>query len=138
MDNRTGVDMPEREDIVEVSLLDILQWVLEYGFDHSRAVQSGSSQLPRSDVTLTSPIQPGKVICVGMNYADHCQEMGQAPPTEPVTFSKFPSTVIGPHDDIPYPEVGHGNLSLIGKYVSKWMSELVNELVGWLVSGWMS
>ncbi len=46
-----------------------------------------------------------QVICIGMNYRDHCEEQGAPVPTEPVVFNKFASSIVGPFDPIPYPEV---------------------------------
>uniref|UniRef100_A0A8C4J9T8 Fumarylacetoacetase-like C-terminal domain-containing protein n=1 Tax=Dromaius novaehollandiae TaxID=8790 RepID=A0A8C4J9T8_DRONO len=43
------------------------------------------------------------VICVGLNYADHCAEQGAKLPAEPIIFSKFPSAIAGPFDDILHP-----------------------------------
>ena len=54
--------------------------------------------------TLDAPIpNPGKVICIGLNYRDHAAESGMAVPSEPVCFSKFSSAVIGPNTDIELP-----------------------------------
>ncbi len=36
---------------------------------------------------------PEKILCVGLNYADHARESGQAPPAEPVFFSKFSAAI---------------------------------------------
>lgn len=59
-----------------------------------------------SQYEMLAPItSPGKVACVGLNYRDHCQETGKPIPLEPLFFSKFPSCIIGPFDEIPYPEV---------------------------------
>ena len=55
------------------------------------------------DVTLCAPIQwPSKIICIGLNYIDHCEEAGMAVPTEPVMFSKYSTSVAGPFEDIPW------------------------------------
>lgn len=63
-------------------------------------------RIPISGVDFLSPvIKPDKVICIGMNYADHCLEQNMPPPKEPVVFSKFSSSIVGPYDDINYPEV---------------------------------
>jgi 2-keto-4-pentenoate hydratase/2-oxohepta-3-ene-1,7-dioic acid hydratase in catechol pathway len=43
---------------------------------------------------------PEKVICVGLNYLDHAKETNMAIPSEPVLFSKFSSSIIGPNDKI--------------------------------------
>ena len=40
-----------------------------------------------------------------MNYTDHCLEQNIPPPNEPVVFSKFSSSIIGPYDNLRYPEV---------------------------------
>ena len=50
--------------------------------------------------------RPGKVVCIGLNYAVHAQESGMALPDEPVVFFKAPSTVVGPNDDVLIPVGG--------------------------------
>ena len=40
-----------------------------------------------------------------MNYADHCHEQNMPPPKEPVVFSKFSSAIVGPYDNLRYPDV---------------------------------
>jgi 2-keto-4-pentenoate hydratase/2-oxohepta-3-ene-1,7-dioic acid hydratase in catechol pathway len=53
---------------------------------------------------LGSPVpRPGKVVCVGLNYADHARETGQPVPASPVLFAKFATCVIGPADDVVRP-----------------------------------
>jgi 2-keto-4-pentenoate hydratase/2-oxohepta-3-ene-1,7-dioic acid hydratase in catechol pathway len=47
--------------------------------------------------------RPGKVVCIGLNYADHAAESGAERPSEPVVFMKDPSTVVGPCDDVRVP-----------------------------------
>ncbi|KAF5892330.1 fumarylacetoacetate hydrolase domain-containing protein 2-like isoform X1, partial [Clarias magur] len=70
-----------------------------------RAVSSGECVLPHSDIQLLSPVTgPDKVVCVGMNYRDHCLEQNAPIPTEPIIFSKFPSSITGPYDDIHLPD----------------------------------
>ncbi len=39
--------------------------------------------------------RPGKIVCVGRNYAEHAKELGNAVPKEPLIFLKPPSSVIG-------------------------------------------
>ncbi len=57
---------------------------------------------------LAAPIhRPPKIVAVGLNYRDHAEESGLGIPSVPVIFSKFPSTVTGPHDDVR----AHGNLT---------------------------
>jgi len=44
--------------------------------------------------------QPNKIICVGLNYRDHVEEMGREVPSAPTYFSKFSGALIGANDDI--------------------------------------
>jgi 2-keto-4-pentenoate hydratase/2-oxohepta-3-ene-1,7-dioic acid hydratase in catechol pathway len=45
----------------------------------------------------------GKIVCVGLNYADHAAETGAETPSEPVLFLKATDTVIGPNDEVLVP-----------------------------------
>ena len=47
---------------------------------------------------------PGKVLCVGLNYARHAAESGMARPETPVLFSKFDNSIAAHRDSIPLPE----------------------------------
>lgn len=46
----------------------------------------------------------GKVLCIGLNYADHAAEAGMAPPSEPILFLKATSALSGPNDPIVLPK----------------------------------
>ncbi|MGX5817449.1 fumarylacetoacetate hydrolase family protein [Chitinophaga lutea] len=55
-------------------------------------------------VRLGSPLQrPSKIICIGLNYADHAKETGAAIPKEPIVFFKSTSSLVGPNDDLVIP-----------------------------------
>ncbi|CAM9802097.1 unnamed protein product [Bubo scandiacus] len=70
-----------------------------------RRPESGQHRVPRGTVQLLAPVgDPEKVICVGLNYRDHCLEQDLRSPQEPIIFSKFPSAIVGPFDDIIHPE----------------------------------
>jgi 2,4-didehydro-3-deoxy-L-rhamnonate hydrolase len=57
-----------------------------------------------ADERLGPPIaRPGKVIAIGLNYADHAAESGMAPPSEPVVFFKATSSICGPYDEVIIP-----------------------------------
>jgi 2-keto-4-pentenoate hydratase/2-oxohepta-3-ene-1,7-dioic acid hydratase in catechol pathway len=45
----------------------------------------------------------GKIVCIGLNYADHAAESGAEPPAEPVVFLKTPDTIVGPDDEVLVP-----------------------------------
>jgi 2-keto-4-pentenoate hydratase/2-oxohepta-3-ene-1,7-dioic acid hydratase in catechol pathway len=50
---------------------------------------------------------PGKIVCVGLNYADHAREGGRAAPERPLLFAKFGNAVIGDGEPIVRPEGTH-------------------------------
>jgi 2-keto-4-pentenoate hydratase/2-oxohepta-3-ene-1,7-dioic acid hydratase in catechol pathway len=69
-----------------------------------RLADSTAGSAPRwaaEEVQLLAPLQrPGKVICVGLNYRDHCRETGIPEPAQPVLFAKFSSAIVGPEDAV--------------------------------------
>lgn len=57
-------------------------------------------------VTLRAPIpRPGKIICVGLNYHDHCREQGIEAPPYPPLFAKFANAIASPGEAILRPRV---------------------------------
>ena len=56
------------------------------------------------EITRLAPVtRPTKIICLGLNYRDHAIESGAKIPSEPVVFSKYPTSVIGPNAPIKLP-----------------------------------
>jgi 2,4-diketo-3-deoxy-L-fuconate hydrolase len=54
---------------------------------------------------LGSPIaRPSKILCIGLNYADHAKETNATVPTEPVLFMKSTTSLVGPFDDVVIPQ----------------------------------
>ena len=49
--------------------------------------------------------RPGKIVCVGRNYAEHAKELGNEVPKEPLIFLKPPSSVIWENEPIVLPEI---------------------------------
>ncbi|GAA4039751.1 fumarylacetoacetate hydrolase family protein [Hymenobacter glaciei] len=69
-------------------------------------VQAQAGELPvlPDDERLGPPVaRPSKIVCVGLNYSDHADEMGLGYPAEPVFFLKATSALAGPNDDIIIP-----------------------------------
>src|SRR5213075_3186561 len=61
---------------------------------------------PAAAVRLLAPVHdPGKILCIGLNYRDHAIEGGKAIPTEPVVFGKFSNALIAHGDPIVLPKV---------------------------------
>lgn len=49
--------------------------------------------------------RPGKIICIGMNYADHAAEAGLEPPLQPICFGKWSTSLISHGDAIRIPSI---------------------------------
>ncbi|MFN8492425.1 MAG: fumarylacetoacetate hydrolase family protein [Caldilineaceae bacterium] len=85
---------------------------LAAGADALAAAQQAVSNAPasaivkRADVKLRAPVtNPGKIICVGLNYADHAKEAGLPLPEYPTVFSKYSNTVNDPGGNIVLPKI---------------------------------
>jgi 2-keto-4-pentenoate hydratase/2-oxohepta-3-ene-1,7-dioic acid hydratase in catechol pathway len=61
--------------------------------------------IPIGEVMLLPPVEPSKIVAVGLNYRDHAAERGSPLPDEPLLFIKPSTAVIGPHDMIMYPRM---------------------------------
>ena len=82
-------------------------------WDRVKAVIAGIDRfpvgLPLGEVTLRAPIaRPGKILALGLNYADHIEEAkaaGATIPTEQVWFCKQPTSINDPNGDVELPKV---------------------------------
>jgi 2-keto-4-pentenoate hydratase/2-oxohepta-3-ene-1,7-dioic acid hydratase in catechol pathway len=120
-DVRVGVEVPELKAVVDLNQalkkphLTMRQF-LELGNEglrKAKALAEGAkkagkftkSVIATSAVTFKAPItDPEKIICIGMNYVDHCTEQNYPIPTEPIIFSKFNSAISADGDDIIFEE----------------------------------
>ncbi len=80
------------------------------GWVHWRHKLEGISTLPadhkREDVQLLAPVErPGKILGIGLNYADHAAESRISRSNDPIWFAKTPNTVNDPYGDIEMPRV---------------------------------
>lgn len=66
----------------------------------------GTSVGPIDEITLLAPVQPSKLVAIGLNYLDHVTEdaPGFQTPENPIIFLKPPSSIIGHGAGIVYPE----------------------------------
>lgn len=72
----------------------------------NQAIESGASARWEKVMgeRVGSPIpRPGKIICIGLNYADHAAESGMPVPEEPIVFFKASNTLVGPNDYVHIP-----------------------------------
>lgn len=80
---------------------------LARGLPQLLAEPGALAKLPTRDITApdyAAPIaRPGKIVCIGLNFADHAAESGMPVPEEPVVFFKAPGTLVGPDDDVRIP-----------------------------------
>ncbi len=58
---------------------------------------AASEAVPASVLT---PFAPHAIICIGLNYMDHCRETNSPVPTRPVIFGKFANSIVGPNDTV--------------------------------------
>ena len=87
------VDLAATDNTLPGSLRGLLSAGAE-ALNGAAAVASKGASIDPRTVRLLAPIpDPQKVICVGLNYADHARESGVEPPPEPVIFNKFPTAV---------------------------------------------
>lgn len=66
-------------------------------------IEVSSLSYDLEQLKIMAPCLPAKAVCVGLNYRDHAEELGQVLPEEPVLFMKPATSVIGPGDCIVYP-----------------------------------
>lgn len=79
----------------------------ENGLEKLQKALESNPVLPEvgEDVRLGSPVaRPSKIICIGLNYVDHCHETGAPIPAEPIIFFKSTTALCGPNDDVIIPK----------------------------------
>ncbi len=105
------------------------------------SVDLGTLPAVEAGVRFGPPVKTtGHFIAIGLNYVDHAIESGLEPPNEPVVFSKAPSCIVGPDDDVVVPK-GSTKLDwevelgfVIGKralYISE--DEALSHIFGYMV-----
>jgi 2,4-diketo-3-deoxy-L-fuconate hydrolase len=77
------------------------------GIEKLQEAVKNSTSFPEvsDEVRLGSPVaRPSKIICIGLNYVDHCEETGAAIPSEPIIFFKSTTSLCGPDDNLVIPK----------------------------------
>lgn len=83
------------------ALLEIFGARLDQVFEAVRAAGDEARVGAVTEVDLAPPVtDPEKVLCIGLNYADHVAETGRALPKYPDVFTKFARSLLGPNDQI--------------------------------------
>lgn len=102
LDGSTRAARVEGDDLVLLDHVDVGALL--------RSGDAGRSDGPRiaRDGAEPAPlvVAPEKVVCVGVNYRDHIEEMGREVPAAPTYFAKYARALIGARDDIALPDPG--------------------------------
>jgi len=80
--------------VVDDRFPDLQSVIAADAFD--QAMAAAQDPVVLNDVQLAPVLpNPGKIICVGMNYLAHIKEMGRDRPTYPTLFTRFPDSLVG-------------------------------------------
>ena len=86
-------------------LADIDAEAMSSGFSALKGIDPETLPEVPAGTRFGSPVaHVGHFIAIGLNYADHAAETGAEIPKEPIVFSKAPSCVVGPNDDVIIPK----------------------------------
>lgn len=107
-----------------------LESLLQRGVDLNQYGAEAQGEVIAVDEHSYLPIltRPGKVICVGLNYADHTKESPYAQPDYPTVFPRFNSSLMAHNQPIILPKISdtldyEGELAVVlksgGRYISK-------------------
>ncbi len=98
------VDVNAADAEMPTSLRELL--ALGHGWQHRawEALGRGPIWHDAKTATVLPPIpDPRKIVCIGLNYRDHAAETGAEIPSEPILFSKYPTTLVGHEAEIKLP-----------------------------------
>lgn len=114
---RIGNPGQERPGIVQdEEIMDITSFGEDFNekffeLDGLNRLRKWIDQNPNTPTVVTgnprigTPIQrPSKIVCIGLNYADHAREANMTLPSEPVVFLKSTSALSGPNDPLLIPK----------------------------------
>jgi len=71
----------------------------DWARDHGRT----APRVPEGERLGPPIVRPSKIVCIGLNYADHARETGAKIPEEPIIFFKATTALCGPNDDLVLP-----------------------------------
>lgn len=103
---RPGVHKDGKNLDVSAFIHDYDEFFFDTGGMEKLQVILHTEELPEIDpeARIGCPVyRPSKIICIGLNYADHARETNATPPAEPVIFMKATTALNGPFDDVVIP-----------------------------------
>jgi 2-keto-4-pentenoate hydratase/2-oxohepta-3-ene-1,7-dioic acid hydratase in catechol pathway len=99
------VDVNDADPEMPSSMRELLPLGLEWQRRAWGALARGPVRHLAETATLLAPVpDPRKIICLGLNYRDHAVETGAEIPSEPIVFSKYPTSLVGHEANILLPE----------------------------------
>lgn len=110
IDSDAAVEIEQFADVGE--LLRQKDWL-----EKASVAEGQSHNLSNIQPTQWAPVVPfpSKIVCVGLNYANHIREMGRELPIYPTLFAKYPEALIGPFDPIILPAHAGENVDWEGE-----------------------
>ncbi|TQJ50584.1 fumarylacetoacetate hydrolase family protein [Phycicoccus sp. SLBN-51] len=93
----------EDDRLVDLGVDDLGRLLAQPDWKERAATAQGEVREVRGASFAPVVPQPGKIVCVGLNYRNHILEMGRDLPDHPTLFSKYADTLVGPNDDIVLP-----------------------------------
>ena len=103
-DGTTAAARLDGDELVLLPYSDVVALLGDPGWQEAAASADGE-RIALAGADLGPTVRPSKVICVGLNYRSHIEEMGRELPDHPTLFIKFPDTLTGPYDDLVVPKV---------------------------------
>ncbi|WAP59995.1 fumarylacetoacetate hydrolase family protein [Streptomyces sp. S465] len=104
LDGATRAVRLDGDTLVDLGVPDVGTLLEQDGWAERAAAAAGAAYpVAGADFAPVVP-RPSKVVCVGLNYRNHIQEMGRDLPAHPTLFAKFADCLIGAGDDIVRPE----------------------------------
>jgi 2-keto-4-pentenoate hydratase/2-oxohepta-3-ene-1,7-dioic acid hydratase in catechol pathway len=98
------VDLSTPMPSVSDNMVDLISRWTNLRADAELLVNEAVVDARLADVRLLAPIaRPGKVMAIGLNYADHIKETGQKMPPHQIWFTKAVTSINGPYDPIELP-----------------------------------
>ncbi|KXK24848.1 MAG: fumarylacetoacetate hydrolase family protein [Chloroflexi bacterium OLB15] len=96
VNGRTRIGELVGDTVYALAWQDNMRQMIRRGIVANRAYE----RFPLDAVKVEAPLIPSKIICIGLNYADHAKETGAELPKAPVIFAKFPSAIIAQGEQI--------------------------------------
>jgi acylpyruvate hydrolase len=103
IDDTTHAVRVDGDSLIDLGYPDLGDMLAHPDWREKAATASGPTYAAAGVAYATLIARPSKVVCVGLNYRNHIQEMGRDLPPFPTLFSKYADTLIGATDAIVRP-----------------------------------